>query len=173
MSTRPSVGSVMRDRILSSVLLPAPLRPMMPTTSPCLTSKETSSQRPDRSSASSAAASPRRSGAQRRRSAVRSAVAQRAVARARCADAVLLAEAVATRIGQCRSCVTRRPRRSAPCGGSRAGRRPAAATTPTATRGQQQRRAAAAPSSAQRKPSTTPVIGLRPYRASASARASG
>ena len=27
----PSVGSVMRDRILSSVLLPAPLRPMMPT----------------------------------------------------------------------------------------------------------------------------------------------
>ena len=30
----PSVGSVMRDRIFSSVLLPAPLRPMMPTTSP-------------------------------------------------------------------------------------------------------------------------------------------
>ena len=36
MSTRPSVGSVMRLRILSSVLLPAPLRPMMPTTSPLL-----------------------------------------------------------------------------------------------------------------------------------------
>ena len=32
----------MRDRIFSSVLLPAPLRPMMPTTSPRLTSKETS-----------------------------------------------------------------------------------------------------------------------------------
>ena len=32
----------MRERILSSVLLPAPLRPMMPTTSPSLTSKETS-----------------------------------------------------------------------------------------------------------------------------------
>src|SRR5437773_1473093 len=32
----------MRLRILSSVDLPAPLRPMMPTTSPCLTSKETS-----------------------------------------------------------------------------------------------------------------------------------
>ncbi len=30
----PVVGSVMRERIFSSVLLPAPLRPMMPTTSP-------------------------------------------------------------------------------------------------------------------------------------------
>ena len=40
--TRPSVGSVMRLRIFSSVLLPAPFRPMMPTTSPRLTSKETS-----------------------------------------------------------------------------------------------------------------------------------
>ena len=34
--TRPSVGSVMRLRIFSSVLLPAPLRPMMPRTSPSL-----------------------------------------------------------------------------------------------------------------------------------------
>ena len=42
MRARPVVGSVMRDRILSSVLLPAPLRPMMPTTSPRLTSNETS-----------------------------------------------------------------------------------------------------------------------------------
>ena len=33
-SARPVVGAVMRDRIFSSVLLPAPLRPMMPTTSP-------------------------------------------------------------------------------------------------------------------------------------------
>src|SRR5437660_7505668 len=32
----------MRLRILSRVDLPAPFRPMMPTTSPCLTSKETS-----------------------------------------------------------------------------------------------------------------------------------
>ncbi len=40
--TCPSVGSVMRLRIFSSVLLPAPLRPMMPTTSPRLTSKQTS-----------------------------------------------------------------------------------------------------------------------------------
>ena len=32
----------MRDRILSSVDLPAPLRPMMPSTSPRLTSKLTS-----------------------------------------------------------------------------------------------------------------------------------
>ncbi len=40
--TRPSVGSVMREMILSSVLLPAPFRPMMPTTSPCPTSNDTS-----------------------------------------------------------------------------------------------------------------------------------
>ena len=32
----------MRETIFSSVLLPAPFRPMMPTTSPSLTSKETS-----------------------------------------------------------------------------------------------------------------------------------
>src|ERR1700689_365665 len=32
----------MRDRIFSRVLLPAPFRPIMPTTSPCLTSKLTS-----------------------------------------------------------------------------------------------------------------------------------
>ena len=41
------VGSVMRERILSSVLLPAPLRPMMPTTSPSCTSNETSPNRPN------------------------------------------------------------------------------------------------------------------------------
>ena len=41
-STRPSVGSVMRDRILSSVVLPAPLWPMMLTSSPRLISKLTS-----------------------------------------------------------------------------------------------------------------------------------
>ena len=43
MLARPRVGVVMRDRILSSVLLPAPLRPMMPTTSPRVISNETSS----------------------------------------------------------------------------------------------------------------------------------
>ena len=32
----------MRERIFSSVLLPAPLRPMTPMTSPCATSSETS-----------------------------------------------------------------------------------------------------------------------------------
>ena len=32
------VGSVIRLRIFSSVLLPAPLRPMTPTASPCWTS---------------------------------------------------------------------------------------------------------------------------------------
>src|SRR2546423_14420525 len=41
-STSPSVGAVMRERIFKSVDFPAPLRPMMPTTSPRLTSKETS-----------------------------------------------------------------------------------------------------------------------------------
>ena len=38
----PSVGSVIRLRIFSSVDLPAPLRPMMPTASPWLISNETS-----------------------------------------------------------------------------------------------------------------------------------
>ncbi len=42
MSGRPSVGSVIRLSTFSSVLLPAPLRPMMPTTSPWFTSNETS-----------------------------------------------------------------------------------------------------------------------------------
>src|SRR5207302_63753 len=41
-SARPSVGSVIRDRIFSSVLLPAPLWPMTPSTSPGATSTETS-----------------------------------------------------------------------------------------------------------------------------------
>jgi len=48
--TWPEVGAVTRDRIFSRVLLPAPLRPMlalslaegMPTTSPRLTSNDTS-----------------------------------------------------------------------------------------------------------------------------------
>src|SRR5258705_13359223 len=40
---RPFVGVVMRDRILSSVDLPAPLPPMRPTTSPRLMSHDTSS----------------------------------------------------------------------------------------------------------------------------------
>src|SRR5581483_9809500 len=38
----PDVGSVMGERSLSRVLLPAPFRPMMPMTSPTRTSKETS-----------------------------------------------------------------------------------------------------------------------------------
>ena len=40
-SAEPSLGTVMRDKIFKSVLLPAPLRPMMPRTSPSLTSKDT------------------------------------------------------------------------------------------------------------------------------------
>ena len=38
----------MRDRIFSSVLLPAPLRPMMPTTSPALRLERDVAQRPER-----------------------------------------------------------------------------------------------------------------------------
>ena len=41
-SARPAVGSVIRERIFSSVLFPAPFRPMIPTTSPRRTSKDTS-----------------------------------------------------------------------------------------------------------------------------------
>src|SRR5215204_524247 len=41
MTASPSVGSVMRERIFSSVVLPAPLRPMIPSTSPRGTSKLT------------------------------------------------------------------------------------------------------------------------------------
>src|SRR5258708_7068580 len=41
-SIRPVVGVVMRERTLSSVLLPAPLRPITPMTSPFSTSNETS-----------------------------------------------------------------------------------------------------------------------------------
>jgi hypothetical protein len=40
MTARPFVGSVMRDRIFRSVLLPAPFLPMIPSTSPCFTSNE-------------------------------------------------------------------------------------------------------------------------------------
>ena len=41
-SIRPEVGEVMRARILSSVLFPAPFLPMTPMTSPCSTLKLTS-----------------------------------------------------------------------------------------------------------------------------------
>ena len=40
-------GAVMRERIFSSVVLPAPLRPMMPTTSPSLHVKGDVLERPD------------------------------------------------------------------------------------------------------------------------------
>ena len=38
----PDVGSVIRESSFKSVVLPAPLRPMMPITSPCFTSNDTS-----------------------------------------------------------------------------------------------------------------------------------
>src|SRR6476661_6982931 len=50
-STVPVVGSTMRDRILSRVLFPDPLRPMIPTTSPWTTSNETSSSAQNRAAA--------------------------------------------------------------------------------------------------------------------------
>src|SRR5690606_39481369 len=40
--TRPEVGHVTREISLSSVVLPAPLRPMIPRPAPCGTSNETS-----------------------------------------------------------------------------------------------------------------------------------
>ncbi len=40
-STRPSVGAVIRERIFNNVLLPAPFGPMMPTICPRSTSKDT------------------------------------------------------------------------------------------------------------------------------------
>ena len=43
-SIRPRVGAVTRVRILSSVDLPAPLGPTMPSASPCGTSNEMSSR---------------------------------------------------------------------------------------------------------------------------------
>src|SRR5665213_1758018 len=49
MSISPAVGSVIRLRILRRVLLPAPLRPIRPTTSPLLTSKLTSLRAENRS----------------------------------------------------------------------------------------------------------------------------
>src|SRR5438034_47385 len=48
MSAKPSVGSVIRERTFSSVDLPAPLRPMIPTTSPGSISSETSRSAEDR-----------------------------------------------------------------------------------------------------------------------------
>src|SRR6266852_9041607 len=41
-SAQPSVGRVMRDNIFSSVVFPAPFRPISPSTSPSRTSSETS-----------------------------------------------------------------------------------------------------------------------------------
>jgi len=46
-STVPSVGAVIRDKSYSSVDLPAQFRPIIPTTSPCSTSNETSFERPE------------------------------------------------------------------------------------------------------------------------------
>ena len=71
--TRPAVGSVMRLRIFSSVLLPAPLRPMMPTTSPCVTSKETSRRAQKDSEDGGEGSRERGSGEQRAESGARSA----------------------------------------------------------------------------------------------------
>ena len=82
---------VMRERIFSSVLLPAPLWPMMPTISPCRTSRFTSFKRPDVAARSSGpplraaveAARARQPSSQR---------AERQRSRVQAADAVTLAD---------------------------------------------------------------------------------
>ena len=157
-SAQPAVGSVIRERIFSSVLLPAPLWPIRPTTSPCSIVSETSR--------SAQSVSP--SGCSRRRPASRpseplgrfdDALAQGAVAAAAEAEVVALAELAgldrdvahgsdevgeaaldAVEVGEAGDEQDERPtrprRRSAPSGAS------------------------AVPSTAQRKPSTTPTIGL-------------
>ena len=100
MVTRPAVGSVMRERIFSSVDLPAPLRPMMPTTSPRLTSKETSFSAQNSSTVVArderAAAQHVAGGAREAARAAGDDVAQRGVALALglVADQVFLAEAL-------------------------------------------------------------------------------
>ena len=82
----------MRDRILSRVLLPAPLRPMMPTTSPWPTSNETSRSAQIASLEGRPSFRPRQLAHAGRR-AVSSEIASRSVLYRAClADAVLLAE---------------------------------------------------------------------------------
>ena len=151
---RPSVGSVMRDRIFSSVVLPAPFRPMMPSTSPAATSKRDVVERPDPSRARGCrAARDGSAGAPLRGDRV----AQRPVEHVALAEPVALAEvADLTRsrgsddVGErtLHAAEVEQPRRRA----RRAARRARArcAEPPAGT----------PPSSDQRKPSTTPAIGL-------------
>ena len=92
-SAQPVVGSVIRERIFSSVLLPAPLWPIRPTTSPLLDRQRDVAQRPERV-ASALAAAGRASRRSERRRGLDDALAQRAVAAAAEAERVALAELV-------------------------------------------------------------------------------
>ncbi len=76
-STKPVVGSVICESTFSRVDLPAPLRPMMPTTSPAATSNDTSSSAQSVSASGSALAAPNRSAPTRREATP--AIASRAV----------------------------------------------------------------------------------------------
>ena len=103
----------MRERILSNVLLPAPLRPMMPRTSPRLTSKLTSLRAQNSSTVSpTTMARPRAIPAALRQRLLRAAgqhVAQRDVALAfgGVADQVFLAEPLGADDDVARSSLTR------------------------------------------------------------------
>ena len=87
-SAIPSVGSVIRERILSNVLLPAPFGPITPTISPRATSKDTSSRAQTKRSSRSSLA---RKGART----IRECVPEHAVALAP-ADPVALAQPLRT-----------------------------------------------------------------------------
>jgi hypothetical protein len=78
METEPRVGSVMRASTFNSVLLPAPLRPTIPTTSPRRMLKETSC-RAQKSSLPDGASVPRAGVTLRHSRRARSATASRSV----------------------------------------------------------------------------------------------
>ena len=98
------VGSVMRERIFRSVVLPAPLRPMIPTTSPRGTSKLTSAERGELFPVRASSA-PRQ--VQRRARAANDRVAQAAVEDVALAQPVGLAQ-VTDGERQVRRCLQRR-----------------------------------------------------------------
>ena len=147
---RPSVGSVIRREDLSSVLLPAPLRPMMPTHLAAARPRSHVVQRPE-------LASPLRCRAPRRRP--RRRAADRLVSRLSCGRRARPAGTAcrAPRPGsRRRSCSDDVREAAARCAGSR-GRRRRAARAPTPPRPRSAASPGAAlPRSAQRKPSTTP-----------------
>ena len=157
----PTVGSVMRARIFSSVLLPAPLRPMMPTTSPWPTRNVTSrsaqiDSREGRPSFRPVQPAHRAGGTAPPRAIVKSPRETSCTSRA-FPDPVPLSEIFdADRVES----VRRRRQTSSPSAGSRTRLRRAGPAT------RRRRPRSSGPgrswrsSSAQRKPSTTPTMGF-------------